>query len=132
MTTTALDFFETFVHLHADGAISTASRTPTFFRDLVAGAGDHVVGAVRGRDAGAFHPHECEVHPHGDELLCLISGAVDVVLEEPAGDRTVPVKAGEVFVVPCGVWHRIVLRQPADLLFVTPPHGTQFRPARGH
>ncbi len=132
MTTAALDFFETFVHLHAGGAITAASRTPTFFRDFVAEAADRVVGVVHGRDAGAFHPDECEMHPHGDELLCLLSGTVDVVLEEPASDRAVPLKAGEAFVVPRGVWHRIVLREPADLLFVTPPHGTQFRPARGH
>jgi mannose-6-phosphate isomerase-like protein (cupin superfamily) len=132
MTTTSLDFLATFVHLHAGGEMTTTPRTPTFWRDLVSGAGDRIVGAVRGRDADAFHPGECEMHPHGDELLCLLSGAVDVVLEEPAGDRAVPLKAGELFVVPSGVWHRIVLRDPADLLFVTPPQGTQLRRARGN
>ena len=106
MTTTALDFFATFVHLHAGGAMTTAPRTPTFWRNLVAEAGDRVVGAVHGRDADAFHPDECEIHPHGDELLCLLSGAVDVVLEEPGSDRAVLLKAAEVFVVPRGVWHR--------------------------
>jgi len=38
--------------------------------------------------------------------------------------------AGQLFVVPRGVWHRLVLREPADLLVVTPPHGTRLRPAR--
>ena len=127
----ALDPFATFVHLHTGGEVTTAPRTPTFWRDLVAADGDRVVGAVRGRDASAFHPDECEMHPHGDELLCLLAGAIDVVLEEPAGDRAVPLKAGEMFVVPRGVWHRIVLREPADLLFVTPPKGTELRRARG-
>ena len=127
----ALDPFATFVHLHAGGEVTTPPRTPTFWRDLVAADGDRVVGAVRGRDARAFHPDECEMHPHGDELLCLLAGAIDVVLEEPAGDRAVPLKAGEMFVVPRGVWHRIVLREPADVLFVTPPKGTELRRARG-
>ena len=127
----ALDPFATFVHLHAGGGVTTPPRTPTFWRDLVAADGDRVVGAVRGRDASAFHPDECEMHPHGDELLCLLAGAIDVVLEEPAGDRAVPLKAGEMFVVPRGVWHRIVLREPADVLFVTPPKGTELRRARG-
>ncbi|HEY7205026.1 MAG TPA: cupin domain-containing protein [Methylomirabilota bacterium] len=131
MTTTAFDSFATFVHLHADGATTTAPRTPAFWRDLVAEAGDRVVGAVHGRDAATFHPDESEMHPHGDELLCLLSGAVDVTLEEPAADREVPLRAGELFVVPRGVWHRIVLREPADLLFITPPQGTQLRRARG-
>jgi len=127
----ALDPFATFVHLHAGGEVTTPPRTPTFWRDLVAADGDRVVGAVRGRDASAFHPDECEMHPHGDELLCLLAGAIDVVLEEPAGDRAVPLKAGEMFVVPRGVWHRIVLHEPADVLFVTPPKGTELRRARG-
>lgn len=130
MTTTALDPFETFVHLHAGGATTTAPVTPTFWPDLIAGAEDRVVGASRGRTAADFHPTECEMHPHGDEVLCLLKGALDVVLEEPAGDRAVPLVAGQLFVVPRGVWHRLVLREPADLLFVTPPHGTRLRPAR--
>ena len=123
MSPEPFDPFSSFVHLHAGGAATVAPRTPTFWRDLVAGAGDRVVGAV--------HPDECEMHPHGDELLCLLAGAVDVVLEEADGERTVPLRAGEVFVVPHGVWHRLVLRAPAELLFVTPPPGTELRRARG-
>jgi mannose-6-phosphate isomerase-like protein (cupin superfamily) len=131
MSSEALDPFATFVHLHASGAATEAPRTPTFWRDLVSGNGDRVVGAVHGRAATDFHPDECEMHPHGDELLCLLSGAIDVVLEEPGGERTVALRAGQVFVVPRGVWHRLVLRAPADLLFVTPPAGTELRRARG-
>ena len=131
MTMTAIDPFATFVHLHAGGNATTAPRTPTYWRDLVAGESDRVVGAARGRTAADFHPGECEMHPHGDEVLCLLNGALDVVLEELGSDRTVPLAAGQVFVVPRGVWHRLVLREPADLLFVTPPHGTRLRPARG-
>jgi len=131
MSPEPLDPFSSFVHLHAGGAATVAPRTPTFWRDLVAGAGDRVVGAVHGREAGDFHPDECEMHPHGDELLCLLAGTVDVVLEEADGERTVPLRAGQVFVVPQGAWHRLVLRAPADLLFVTPPKGTELRPARG-
>jgi mannose-6-phosphate isomerase-like protein (cupin superfamily) len=127
----ALDPFSTFVHLHAGGSATVAPRTPTFWRDLVAGADDRVVGAVHGREASDFHPDECEMHPHGDELLCLLSGVIDVVLEEPSAERTVALRAGQVFVVPRGVWHRLVLRAPADLLFVTPPTGTELRRARG-
>jgi mannose-6-phosphate isomerase-like protein (cupin superfamily) len=131
MATGALDPFATFVHLRAGGQATALPRTPTFWRDLVTGDDERVVGAVHGRDAGDFHPDECEMHPHGDELLCLLSGAIDVVLEEPEGDRTVSLRAGELFVVPRGVWHRLVLRAPGDLLFVTPPKGTGLRRARG-
>ena len=131
MSPEPLDPFATHVHLRPGGGASPVPRTPTFWRDLVAGEDDRVVGAARGCTASDFHPGECEMHPRGDEVLCLLAGALDVVLEEPGGDRTVALAAGQVFVVPRGVWHRLVLREPADLLFVTPPHGTQLRPARG-
>jgi hypothetical protein len=26
------------------------------------------------------------------------------------------------------VWHRLILREPSDLLFITPAHGTRHRP----
>ena len=131
MTPEPLDPFATYVHLRAGGQADVAARTPTFWKDLVSAPDDRIVGAVHGRDATDFHPTECEMHPHGDELLYLLSGAIDVVLEEPEADRTVPLRAGQVYLVPRGVWHRLVLRAPADLLFVTPATGTQLRHARG-
>jgi mannose-6-phosphate isomerase-like protein (cupin superfamily) len=69
-------------------------------------------------------PHSGEVHPDGDELLFLISGAITVQLELPAGDRTVDLAAGEALVVPKGTWHNITLREPGRLVHITPgPHG---------
>jgi quercetin dioxygenase-like cupin family protein len=69
-------------------------------------------------------PHDGEVHPDGDELLYLISGAVTVRLELPAGERTVELGAGDALVVPKGIWHRVTLREPGRLVHITPgPHG---------
>jgi len=69
-------------------------------------------------------PHDGEVHPDGDELLFLISGAVTVTLELAAGDRLVELGAGEAVVVPRGVWHKITMRDPGQLIHITPgPHG---------
>jgi mannose-6-phosphate isomerase-like protein (cupin superfamily) len=73
-------------------------------------------------------PHAGEVHPDGDEILYLISGGVDVILEEADGDRTVSVKPGQAVVVPQGVWHRVELREPSHLLFITPGPGGAHRP----
>lgn len=70
------------------------------------------------------------MHPEGDELLYLLSGEIDVLLEESAGDRVVRLRGGEGCLVPRGVWHRLILKEPSDLLFVTPPRGTRLRPAR--
>ncbi|HLM65578.1 MAG TPA: cupin domain-containing protein [Acidimicrobiales bacterium] len=73
-------------------------------------------------------PHGGEVHPDGDELLYLVSGAITVRLELPGGDRTVDVAAGEALVVPKGTWHRINLREPGRLIHITPGPNGDHRP----
>ncbi len=73
-------------------------------------------------------PHAGEMHPDGDELLYLISGHMTAVLEEAAGERRIELHAGEALVVPKGVWHRLYLREPSQLLHITPGPGGQHRP----
>lgn len=73
-------------------------------------------------------PHAGERHPDGDELLFLISGRVDVVLDEPDGERVVEVLGGQAFVVPRGVWHQVLLREPSRLLHITPGPRGEHRP----
>jgi mannose-6-phosphate isomerase-like protein (cupin superfamily) len=51
-------------------------------------------------------PHGGEMHPDGDELLYLVSGAVTVTLELSGGNTQVDLGAGDAIVVPQGVWHR--------------------------
>ena len=69
-----------------------------------------------------------EMHPAGDEVVCLLSGAVDVVLDEPDGERVVQLKAGQTCIVPRGVWHRAIVHEPGDALHITRGEGTQHRP----
>ena len=47
-----------------------------------------MIGAKHGAEPADFHADEWEMHPGGDELLYLLTGALDVVLDEPAGERT--------------------------------------------
>jgi mannose-6-phosphate isomerase-like protein (cupin superfamily) len=85
-----------------------------------------------GRLVGAFHNATdwdvWEMHPAGDEVVCLLTGAVDVVLDEPDGERVVELGAGQTCIVPRGVWHRAVVREPGDTLHITRGEGTQHRP----
>ena len=85
-----------------------------------------------GRLVGTFHNAEdwdmWEMHPAGDEVVCLLSGAVDVVLDEPDGERVVQLKAGQTCIVPRGVWHRAIVGEPGDALHITRGEGTQHRP----
>jgi hypothetical protein len=57
-------------------------------------------------------PHAGEMHPDGDELLYLVEGAIDFVLDEEAGERCLSLQPFQAFVVPCGVWHRVIVKQP--------------------
>jgi mannose-6-phosphate isomerase-like protein (cupin superfamily) len=79
-------------------------------------------------------PHNGEMHPDGDELLYLVSGRADVIIEEGGTQETVGAEtrvalgAGEAIVVPRGHWHRIELVEPYRLVHVTPGPGDGHRP----
>jgi oxalate decarboxylase/phosphoglucose isomerase-like protein (cupin superfamily) len=68
------------------------------------------------------------MHPAGDEVVCLLSGAIDVVLEEQHGERVVGLEPGSTCIVPRGVWHRAIVHEPGDTLHITRGEGTQHRP----
>ena len=73
-------------------------------------------------------PHGGEMHPDGDELLFLISGRVTVLLEDRDPPREVNLVQGEAFIVPRGVWHRVLVSEPSQLLYITPGPGGEHRP----
>ena len=79
-------------------------------------------------------PHDGEMHPDGDELLYLVSGRIDVILEDGGTQATVgtehvqTLRAGEAIIVPRGVWHRVDVREPSRLVHITPGPGDGHRP----
>lgn len=75
-------------------------------------------------------PHGGEMHPDGDELLYLVSGAITVTLELADGHHHVELAADDAIVVPRGVWHQIVVRTPGKLIHITPGPSGAARPAR--
>ena len=75
-------------------------------------------------------PHDGEMHPDGDEVLLLVSGRVRVHLELPDGDQTVELSGGDALVVPQGVWHKVTLQEPGQLVHITPGPGGDHRPLR--
>jgi hypothetical protein len=72
--------------------------TPTGSIEPVAQRGRAHPG-VEGRLAGEARmnknpPHAGEMHPDGDELLYLVEGAVEVILDEEAGERCLSLQPG--------------------------------------
>jgi mannose-6-phosphate isomerase-like protein (cupin superfamily) len=75
-------------------------------------------------------PHNGEMHPDGDELLYVIKGRMDVVLEEKGSETTVEVTEGQSLVVPKGTWHRVIPREPTRLFHITPGPHAEWRPLK--
>ena len=118
--TTVIDLSEATVGLHRDGASSVESSAgpPRRIDGFVVGA------PLLTRNA----PHGGEMHPDGDELLYLVSGAVDVIVEDEDGsEQTVALAPGQAFIVPRGVWHRVQLREPSRIVYITPGPGGEHR-----
>jgi quercetin dioxygenase-like cupin family protein len=71
-----------------------------------------------------------ERHPTGDELVYVISGDIDLHLDDDVTTSVQRLQRGESAIVPTGAWHRAVVPVPSRLLFVTPtPARTEHRPA---
>jgi len=68
-----------------------------------------------------------EMHPADDEVLYLLGGSVDTVLEVDGGERVIELRGRAACIVPRGVWHRAVVHEPGDVLHITPGAGTEHR-----
>ncbi|MGK3992318.1 cupin domain-containing protein [Sorangium sp. So ce1024] len=130
------DLRSTYLHLADGGDALPIEVRPTFWQELM--SGDSQAADVRrvADDGGwlvtRFHLAEdmqqWEMHPAGDEILYLLSGASDIVLEEQGVERVVELREGTACKVPQGAWHRFIVREPGDMLTITYGKGTQHRP----
>jgi mannose-6-phosphate isomerase-like protein (cupin superfamily) len=104
-----------FCEMEMTGTINLAEKLTTFDQHwsprTVALFNGHDVMVVKVQ--GEFNWHS---HPDTDDFFLVLKGEVDIQLR----DRTVNLKAGEMFIVPRGVEHRPVARQEAHLLLIEP------------
>lgn len=115
----------TYVDLAPSGATAMPGGE-AFWKGLMSGQ-----ITLKGRLVSVYEMHDFahwERHPAGEELVVVMSGSVDFILEEPEGERTVRVSTGQAILVPTGVWHRGVVVAPGQALFVTEGEGTETRP----
>ncbi|SCG67602.1 cupin domain-containing protein [Micromonospora halophytica] len=64
--------------------------------------------------------HVWHAHDHTDEFFLVLDGELRIALREPAGERTVVLPRGAVFVVPRGVEHRPSSVDGASILMFEP------------
>ena len=82
-------------------------------------------------------PHRGEVHPDGDEFLYVVSGMIELILDDgdegAVGTETkVVLRAGDAYVVPRGTWHQLETVEPTYLVHVTPGPNGGHRPLEQH
>lgn len=121
----------TYLRLRPDSSVEELAADETFWPRLMRG------------ELGDFH-HEYlvtsytyqedwpswEMHPAGDEIVCLIAGEATFLLETPEGNRELRLnKTGDYAFVPRGTWHTAKTSVPTTMLFITAGEGTQNRPA---
>lgn len=72
-------------------------------------------------------PH-WEMHPHGEEVVLLVSGSMDFELEVDGERTTVQLRNPcDYVLVPRGAWHIARNAQAAQLVVLTAGEGTQHR-----
>ena len=86
------------------------------------------------RDGGVYVAHysghsEWERHPEGDEFVQILEGNTSLVLLENQQERHNLLSAGQILVIPKGVWHRFESPDGVKVMTITPQpteHSIQF------
>jgi mannose-6-phosphate isomerase-like protein (cupin superfamily) len=134
----AFDPFAAHLHLDAQGDALLIDDVPGFWAALmqddfsradvkrVATEPGYLMGGFR-MSADTDH---WEMHPNGDEIIQLLSGAADFIFRETDGERRIALRGQATCIVPRGVWHRIVIHAPSEIVFTTFGIGTQHEPVQ--
>ncbi len=69
-----------------------------------------------------------ERHPHGEELVVLLSGRATVIQQINDAEERVDLTAGHALINPAGVWHTADVYEPSTFLFITPGLATEHTP----
>ena len=105
------------------------TNTPVNLHDALTTFSDvyspRIVGRVNDYDVRIAHAsgeHVWHVHEDTDEFFLVLDGTFDVSLREDGQERTVHLRAGDIFVVPRGTEHKPSSAGGAILMFE--PSGT--------
>lgn len=119
----------TFVVLDDSGEATPIAYGDRFYADL-----EHQFGDFKGKRLIAHYTFDqnwdsWEMHPVGDEFVCLLSGQVDFVLQQNGIESLVSLNTPSDYVlVPRGIWHTAKVHSSNSVLFITPGEETQCRP----
>ncbi len=102
---------------------------PVSLRQALAAFSDvyspRIVGRVNDYDIKIAHAqgeHVWHVHEHTDEFFLVLDGQFDIALRDGGSERTVSLRAGDMFVVPQGTEHKP--SSPGGAILMFEPAGT--------
>lgn len=122
---------DTYVLLSADGASRTTPGGAAFWSLPPAALAGFDAGWLISEFVCAEDWSNWEMHPDGDELVYLLDGDVEFLLELPSGVASARLSGRAALLVPRGTWHTAKMFAPSRLLFVTRGAGTQHRQVDG-
>jgi len=122
------DIQSSFVVVNKSLLVDVVAVTDTIWADLDARYGDFAGHSL----IASFSIDEdwptWEIHPEGDEFVCLLSGDADMILDADDGEQRVRLNTpGSFIIVPKGTWHTAIVHAPTTMLFVTPGQGAENR-----
>lgn len=131
MPTKAHHFDDTAVRLSADASAEALTLDDSFWPRLMQGElGDFHQQFLITQGSSIGRWAQAEMHPCGEEIVCLLEGEADFVLQYPDGDETIALRRpGAFVVVPRDVWHYAESASGCKMLFITAGENTQHRPA---
>jgi mannose-6-phosphate isomerase-like protein (cupin superfamily) len=123
----AISLQDNCIYLARDGAMLCYAKTAAFFRSA-----DRELELMDGRTLALYRvngPHDVhypvwEMHPEGDELLILASGSLSVECRGAEMERPSPLPPQAAFIVPAGIWHRLIVHEPSVLIAITTRRNT--------
>ncbi len=123
------DMKSAYARLRPDGSAQSLPVDVTFWQDLTAGKfGDFHNEYLVTTQSFTLNWPLWEMHPKGDEIVVLIAGSVDFILEKKGGNKILPLREpGSWVLVPKGHWPTARVHALSLLLFITAGEGTQHR-----
>ena len=123
---TAVDLFTDSLNILADGSVEVAAASSDS-SPVDLGSGLVVVGDPAFRSVSAVRltessRHRGERHLDGDELVYLTAGSAGIELQREDSEerQTITLHPGEIAIVPRNVWHRVLVHEPSEFVFMVP------------
>lgn len=121
------NFTENYASLDANGAIKTFEGGDKFWS--LSGAELDKIGENWLITEFYFEEDwkSWEMHPHGEEIVYLLSGKIDLLLEKDGKVQKIELRGKGSVIIPRNTWHTAKVFAPSNMLVITHGKATEIR-----